>query len=112
MAVPFESVLKAAQEYVSSNVEALKTTSWSGIGKSLGALKQTPSLRWASVQDIKSAVEQAYTDAFGSKEQNQAAQKQQKVHSTLYQVLIHNTDHSFLPSRAVSYSGERQQQQS
>lgn len=78
MAVPFADVLKSAQEYVSTNVESLKAANWSGIGKSLGALKQVPALRWASVQDIKTAIEQSYTETFGTKEQN-AAQKQQKV---------------------------------
>lgn len=81
MAVPYSEVLQAAQDYVNSNLEGLKEKSWSGIGKSMGTLKQSPALRWASMQDIKAAIEQAYTQYFGSKEEAQAKQTQlaQKV---------------------------------
>lgn len=44
---------------------------WSALSGAIGDLKATD-LRWASPLDVKNAVEKAFTDAFGSKEEAKA----------------------------------------
>ena len=56
---------------------------WSALSGAIGDLKATD-LRWASPLDVKNAVEKAFTDAFGSKEEAEA-----KVRLTSYPTLNH-----------------------
>lgn len=54
-------------DYMSSKAPA----SWSALSGAIGDLKSTD-LRWASPLDVKNAVEKAFTDVFGSKEEAKA----------------------------------------
>ncbi|KAG8704127.1 hypothetical protein FRC09_003748, partial [Ceratobasidium sp. 395] len=54
-------------EYMTSKVPA----SWSAFGGAVGDLKSTE-LRWANPLDVKNAVEKAFTDVFGTKEEAKA----------------------------------------
>ncbi|KAF7967935.1 hypothetical protein HWV62_32519 [Athelia sp. TMB] len=59
-----EEVLANAKSYIAANAVA----GWAGLGAALNGVKQTPALRWAAPLEVKSAVEAAFTSAFGAKE--------------------------------------------
>lgn len=42
---------------------------WSAISRVTGTMRQSDSLRWVAPLDLKSAVEKAYTERFGTKEE-------------------------------------------
>ncbi|GAA5885552.1 hypothetical protein JCM3774_002987, partial [Rhodotorula dairenensis] len=50
------------------NADQVKT-GWTGISRVTGVMRQSDSLRWVAPLDLKSAVEKAYTERFGSKEE-------------------------------------------
>lgn len=56
---------------VNAYITSKAPTSWSALSGAIGDLKSTD-LRWASPLDVKNAVEKAFTDLFGSKEEAKA----------------------------------------
>ncbi|KAI0050254.1 glutamine-tRNA ligase [Auriscalpium vulgare] len=59
-----EELYTAVTNYISANAVA----GWSALGSTLGALKQTPELRWASPLELKNSVERAFQEIYGVKE--------------------------------------------
>lgn len=52
---------------------------WSGLGKTLGAVRSSDQLKWANSLEVKEALEQVYLEEFGVKViENQAALKAAK----------------------------------
>jgi glutaminyl-tRNA synthetase len=59
-----EDIATLVESYLSSNVVA----GWSAVTSVLGTLKTTTNLRWANPLAVKTAVEHAFTEKFGTKE--------------------------------------------
>ncbi|GAA5987908.1 hypothetical protein JCM10908_007267 [Rhodotorula pacifica] len=51
-----------------ANADQVKT-GWTGISRVTGTMRQSDSLRWVAPLELKSAVEKAYTERFGTKEE-------------------------------------------
>ncbi|EPQ59008.1 glutaminyl-tRNA synthetase [Gloeophyllum trabeum ATCC 11539] len=69
-----EELYTKVTEYVSSAA----VSGWNNLGASIGALKGTPELRWANPLELKSSVERAFTERFGSREAAKAKGKEVK----------------------------------
>jgi len=70
-----EELYTRATSYISSNA----ISGWPSLSAVIGGLKNTPDLRWASPLDLKNAVERAFVDTFGSKDEALAKLKAEKA---------------------------------
>lgn len=62
-----EQVLELVRNYVEAHKVELSKTEWSGLGKTLGLIRVSDTLRWANALDVKTAAEQVYLETFGPK---------------------------------------------
>ena len=67
MVVTPEQVYQCVADYVASNSSDLPG-GWTHLSSVLTAVKNTPALRWANTLDVKTAVENVFTEKYGPKE--------------------------------------------
>ncbi|KAF9779998.1 glutaminyl-tRNA synthetase [Thelephora terrestris] len=70
-----EDLYARATSYVTANA----VSGWQSLSAVIGGLKTTPDLRWANPLDLKNAVEKAFVDTFGRKEDALAKLKAEKA---------------------------------
>lgn len=78
-----EQLVIRVKDYIASS----SATGWANLGPTLGALK-TSDLRWANPLELKSAVENAFTDRFGPKEAAKPKGKVDRYMSTLCDIAV------------------------
>ena len=70
-----EELYTRATSYIGANA----ISGWSSLSSVIGGLKNTSDLRWANPLELKTMVEKAFVDAFGSKEEALAKLKAEKA---------------------------------
>lgn len=77
-------------KHVIDAITSASAAGWANLSAVIGAVRNTPDLRWASPLEIKNTVERAFTDKFGAKE---AAKPKAKVrfqtqHFSIYLICL------------------------
>lgn len=63
----FSITLEDLYTKVLNYVNTASPSSWDDLGRTIGALKGTPDLRWANPLEVKNTVEKVFTEKFGDK---------------------------------------------